>query len=110
MCSTVPSATEGNLHDPTLRRALAGIIECGFLIEAKEDFLDDILGFIAVVQNTKSYCEYQPRVPAEKQVQRVRILGLEASHEFFITDEAGWADCNGLRCRERDLPVRSPDH
>jgi hypothetical protein len=97
MCPTVASTTEGNLHDPTFRRALGGIIEQSFLIEAKEDFLNYILGFIAVIQNTKGYGEYQPRVPVEKQVQSVRILGLEASHECFITGEGGWANFNGLR-------------
>jgi hypothetical protein len=65
MCSTVPSATEGNLHDPTFGAALGGIIEYRFLIEAKEDFLDDILGFTAVIQDAKSNCEHQPRIPAE---------------------------------------------
>jgi hypothetical protein len=110
MCSTVASTTEGNLHDPTLRRALAGIIEYGFLIEAEEDFLDHVLGFIAVIQDAKSYCEHQPRIPAEKQVQSLRILGYEASHEFFIAGEAGWANLNRLRRWDRVLPACPPYH
>src|ERR1700675_346681 len=107
MCSTVPSATEGNLHDPTFGHALGGIVECRFLIEAKEDFLDDILGFTAVIHNAKSNCEHQPRIPAEDQVQSLGILGLQSSHEFFI---AGEANLNRLGGCDRVLPARTPYH
>jgi len=93
MCSTVPGATESNLHDPTLSRAFGRIIENSLLIKAKEDYLDDILGFTAVIQDTKSNCENQPRILGEEQVQSLIILGLEASHEFFV---ARMANLKGL--------------
>jgi hypothetical protein len=54
MCSPVTSTAKGNLHNPTFGCAFGRIIEHGFLVEAKEDFLNDIFGFIAVVQNAKS--------------------------------------------------------
>src|SRR5712692_9752344 len=93
MCSTVPSATEGNLHNPTFGRALGGIVEQRFLIETKEDFLDDILGFTAVIQDAKRNCEHQPRIAAEEQIQSLWIFDLEANHEFFVAwgrASAGW--------------------
>src|SRR3979411_2997237 len=89
MCSAVPSTTEGNLYDPTFGRALGGIVEYRFLIEAKEDFLDDILGFTAVTHDAKSNCEHQPGIPAEDQVQSFGILGLEARPGVFLTWAGG---------------------
>src|ERR1700730_15242757 len=107
MCSTVPSATEGNLHDPTFGRALGGIVEYRFLIEAKEDFLDDILGFTAVIHDAKRNCEHQPRIPAEDQVPSLGIRVLEASHEFF----AAWAaNLNRLGRCDGVLLARAPYH
>src|SRR6266853_1105272 len=110
MCSTVPSATEGDPHNPTFGRALPGIVERSFLIETEEDFLNHILGFVALIQDAKRNRKHQPRIPAEKQVQSLRILGCEASHEFFITAEAGWANLNGLRRWDRVLSACPPYH
>src|SRR5258708_39192215 len=84
MCSAIPGATESNLHDPTLGRAFARIIESSLLIKAKEDYLDDILGFTAVVQDAKSDCENQSRILGEEQVQSLIILSLQPRHEFFV--------------------------
>src|SRR5258708_938118 len=105
MCPAVPSAAEGYLHDPTFGGAFRGVIEYSFLVEAKEDFLDDILGFTAVIQNAKSNRVYQSGMPAEELVQSLRILGLEASHEFFI---AGGANLHGLERWGGVLPLGPP--
>src|ERR1700704_1307979 len=107
MCSAFPSAAEGNLHNPTFGRALGGIVEYRFLIEAKEDFLDDILGFTSVIHDAKSDCEHQPRIPTEDQVQSLCILRLEASHEFFV---AGRTNLNRLGRCDRVLLARTPYH
>src|SRR5258706_10798755 len=96
MCSPVSGATEGNLYDPSFGRSLGGIVEQGFLIEAEEDFLDHVLGLAAIVQNAKGDCKHQPCMPAEELVQGLCVLGLEASHEFFV---AGGANLDRLgRC------------
>src|SRR5712692_382149 len=105
MCSTVPSATEGNLHNPTFGRALGGIVEQRFLIETKEDFLDDILGFTAVIQDAKRNCEHQPRIATEEQIQSLCIFDLEANHEFFV---AWGASLSGLGRCDRVLSTRTP--
>src|SRR5712692_7735535 len=105
MCSTVPSATEGNLHNPTFGRALGGIVEQRFLIETKEDFLDDILGFTAVIQDAKRNCEHQPRIATEEQIQSLCIFDLEANHEFFV---AWGANLSGLGRCDRVLSTRTP--
>jgi hypothetical protein len=94
MCSTVPSATESNLNDPTLGRAFGRIIKNSLLIKAKEDHLDDILGLTAVIKDPLSNSENEPRILGEERVQSLLILGLEPSHEFFVT---GRTNLNGLR-------------
>src|ERR1700677_3479870 len=93
MCSPIPSSAKSDLHNPTLGRAFGEIIEYSFLVEAKEDFLNDVFGFVTVVQDAKTDSQYQPGISRKEQVQSFRILDLEASHEFFV---ARWANLNGL--------------
>src|ERR1700677_173237 len=107
MCSPVPGGAEGYLHDPTFRRALVRTKENRFLVEAKEDFLNDIFGFITVVQNAKSDSQYQTGISSEEQVQGFRIFDLEASHEFFI---ARRPNLDGLGRRDGFFRNGPPDH
>src|ERR1700737_2070548 len=78
------------------------------LIDIEKGFLHDLLGFAMGIQKTKSDSEHQPGVSAEKLVQGVRILGLQASHEFFIAGRPRlrhwW--CDGLI----PFPFSPPHH
>src|SRR5580698_5133517 len=107
MCSSVSSATESNLHDPTFCRAFGRIVKYSFLVEAKEDFLNHIFGFITVVQDAESNSKHQPGIPTKEQVESFCILSLEASHEFFI---AGGPGLDGLGRGDRIFLACPPYH
>src|ERR1700691_3143735 len=93
MCSTIPRSAESNLHDPSFGRSLLRVIEQGFLVETKEDFLHYILGLTPVIHNAQRNREHQPRISYKEQVQGLGIFTLETSHKFFI---AGGPNLNRL--------------
>src|SRR4030088_1337947 len=78
-----------------------------FLIDIEEGLLDNLLRFAMVIQNAKSDSKHEPGVSSEQQVKGVRILGLQASHQFFI---AGKPRPGSLWRRDGGFPSSPPHH
>src|SRR5690348_2259450 len=107
MSSAIACTTEGDLYDPSLGAALAGIKEQSLLVEGEESLLDDFLCLTLVVQDPESDSEYESRIARVKQVESFGIFGLHPSHQFFVT----WRrDLGRLRSRDASLPARSPNN
>src|SRR5258708_29430677 len=107
MCLAIPGPAEGDLDNPALRGALGWVKEISLLVDIEEGFLDNLLRFAMVIQNAKSDSKHKPGVSSEQQFQGVRILGLQASHEFFI---AGSPRLSYLRRRDGGFPSSPPHH
>src|SRR5258708_14670616 len=107
MCLAIPGPAEGDLDNPALRGPLGWVKEMSLLVDIEEGFLDNLLRFAMVIQNAKSDSKHKPGVSSEQQCQGVRILGLQASHEFFI---AGSPSLSYLRRRDGGFPSSPPHH
>jgi hypothetical protein len=110
MCSPVTRPAEGNLHDPPLGCTFGRIEERRLPIEAKENLLNDILGFTAIIEGAESNREYQSGIAVEEQIERISILRLQSRHEFFIARRADLdrPNINRANFAHGFLPTRSP--